>query len=178
MHRARSGNRKGTMMDVEIFYAALGGCVATMALMLAVLRFSSRTAQIPVLSVLARWRKIRGVKALAPVVALIAMAAACFSNALGRTTMPVGSSAKLEASAVAAFSEAPGAAAEQDVAAGGRAIRVVLVDEPTGWVAFLCTDPGASAAEVLGASPAGSRWKRPSEIARTSSGRVSNRSAG
>jgi hypothetical protein len=31
----------------------------------------------------------------------------------------------------------------------GGAIRVVLVDEPTGWVAFFCTDPGASAAEIL-----------------------------
>jgi hypothetical protein len=32
----------------------------------------------------------------------------------------------------------------------GGAIRVVLVDEPTGWVAFFCTDPAASAADVLG----------------------------
>jgi hypothetical protein len=31
----------------------------------------------------------------------------------------------------------------------GGAIRVVLVDEPTGWVAFFCTDPAASAADVL-----------------------------
>ena len=27
--------------------------------------------------------------------------------------------------------------------------RVVLVDEPTGWVAFFCTDPAASVADVL-----------------------------
>jgi hypothetical protein len=33
--------------------------------------------------------------------------------------------------------------------AGGR-IRVVLVDEPTGWVAFFCTDPAATVADVLG----------------------------
>ena len=35
---------------------------------------------------------------------------------------------------------------------GGRpagAIRVVLVDEPTGWVAFFCTDTSASVAEIL-----------------------------
>jgi hypothetical protein len=32
----------------------------------------------------------------------------------------------------------------------GGAIRVVLVDEPTGWVAFFCTDPTATAADVLG----------------------------
>lgn len=32
----------------------------------------------------------------------------------------------------------------------GGTVRVVLVDEPTGWVAFFCTDPGASVAEVLG----------------------------
>jgi DDE superfamily endonuclease len=32
--------------------------------------------------------------------------------------------------------------------AGGR-IRVVLVREPTGWLAFFCTDPAVSAAEVL-----------------------------
>ena len=31
----------------------------------------------------------------------------------------------------------------------GGAIRVVLVDEPTGWVAFFCTDPQASVADVL-----------------------------
>jgi hypothetical protein len=29
------------------------------------------------------------------------------------------------------------------------AIRVVLVDEPSGWVAFFCTDPAASVADVL-----------------------------
>jgi len=32
----------------------------------------------------------------------------------------------------------------------GGAIRVVLVDEPTGWVAFFSTDPTATVAEVLG----------------------------
>src|SRR5215831_3511183 len=32
----------------------------------------------------------------------------------------------------------------------GGAIRVVLVDEPTGWVAFFCTDPAAAVADVLG----------------------------
>ena len=32
----------------------------------------------------------------------------------------------------------------------GGAIRVVLVDEPTGWVAFFCTDATASAADILG----------------------------
>jgi len=32
----------------------------------------------------------------------------------------------------------------------GGAIRVVLVDEPTGWVAFFCTDTSATPAEVLG----------------------------
>jgi hypothetical protein len=31
----------------------------------------------------------------------------------------------------------------------GGAIRVVLVDEPTGWVAYFCTDPAATVAEVL-----------------------------
>ncbi len=30
------------------------------------------------------------------------------------------------------------------------AIRVMLVDEPTGWVAYVCTDPAATVAEVLG----------------------------
>ena len=33
----------------------------------------------------------------------------------------------------------------------GGAIRVVLVDEPTGWVAFFCTDTGATVADILGA---------------------------
>lgn len=33
----------------------------------------------------------------------------------------------------------------------GGTIRVVLVDEPTGWVAFFCTDPVASVADILGA---------------------------
>jgi hypothetical protein len=33
----------------------------------------------------------------------------------------------------------------------GGAIRVVLVDEPTGWVAFFCTDASASVADILGA---------------------------
>jgi hypothetical protein len=33
--------------------------------------------------------------------------------------------------------------------AGGM-IRVVLVDEPTGWVAYFCTDPSASVADILG----------------------------
>jgi hypothetical protein len=34
----------------------------------------------------------------------------------------------------------------------GGAIRVVLVDEPTGWVAYFCTDPAATAADVLTAA--------------------------
>jgi hypothetical protein len=33
----------------------------------------------------------------------------------------------------------------------GGVIRVVLVNEPTGWVAFFCTDPLASVAEILSA---------------------------
>jgi hypothetical protein len=33
----------------------------------------------------------------------------------------------------------------------GGLIRVVLLDEPRGWVAFFCTDPAASVADVLGA---------------------------
>jgi hypothetical protein len=33
----------------------------------------------------------------------------------------------------------------------GGVIRVVLVDEPTGWRAYFCTDPEASVAEILGA---------------------------
>jgi hypothetical protein len=33
----------------------------------------------------------------------------------------------------------------------GGAIRVVLVDEPTGWAAFFCTDTAASVADILGA---------------------------
>jgi hypothetical protein len=33
----------------------------------------------------------------------------------------------------------------------GGAIRVVLVDEPTGWVAFFCTDLSASVADILSA---------------------------
>jgi hypothetical protein len=32
----------------------------------------------------------------------------------------------------------------------GGAIRVVLVDEPTGWVAYFCTDPAAGVADILG----------------------------
>jgi hypothetical protein len=32
----------------------------------------------------------------------------------------------------------------------GGAIRVVLVDEPTGWVAFFCSDPAAGVADILG----------------------------
>jgi hypothetical protein len=32
----------------------------------------------------------------------------------------------------------------------GGVIRVVLVDEPKGWVAFFCTDPNASVADILG----------------------------
>jgi len=32
----------------------------------------------------------------------------------------------------------------------GGAIRVVLVDEPTGWVAFFCTEPTATVADILG----------------------------
>src|ERR1019366_8391160 len=31
----------------------------------------------------------------------------------------------------------------------GGAIRVVLVDEPSGWVAYFCTDPSATVAEIL-----------------------------
>ena len=31
----------------------------------------------------------------------------------------------------------------------GGAIRVVLVDEPTGWVAFFCSDPAATVADIL-----------------------------
>jgi hypothetical protein len=33
----------------------------------------------------------------------------------------------------------------------GGAIRVVLVDEPTGWAAFFCTDPSAGVGDILGA---------------------------
>ena len=32
----------------------------------------------------------------------------------------------------------------------GGVIRVVLVEEPTGWVAFFCTDPNATVADILG----------------------------
>ncbi|VTR95084.1 transposase : Uncharacterized protein OS=Singulisphaera acidiphila (strain ATCC BAA-1392 / DSM 18658 / VKM B-2454 / MOB10) GN=Sinac_2157 PE=4 SV=1: DDE_5 [Gemmata massiliana] len=32
----------------------------------------------------------------------------------------------------------------------GGVIRVVLVDEPKGWVAFFCTDPNATVADILG----------------------------
>jgi hypothetical protein len=32
----------------------------------------------------------------------------------------------------------------------GGAIRVILVDEPRGWVAFFCTDPTATVADILG----------------------------
>lgn len=32
----------------------------------------------------------------------------------------------------------------------GGAIRVVLVDEPSGWAAFFCTDPTATVADILG----------------------------
>jgi DDE superfamily endonuclease len=32
----------------------------------------------------------------------------------------------------------------------GGVIRVVLVDEPAGWVAFFCTDPAATVADILG----------------------------
>ncbi len=32
----------------------------------------------------------------------------------------------------------------------GGVIRVVLVDEPKGWVAFFCTDPRATVADILG----------------------------
>src|SRR5215213_3301796 len=32
----------------------------------------------------------------------------------------------------------------------GGAIRVVLVDEPKGWVAFFCTDPEATVVDILG----------------------------
>ena len=32
----------------------------------------------------------------------------------------------------------------------GGTIRVVLVDEPNGWVAFFCTDPAATVADILG----------------------------
>lgn len=32
----------------------------------------------------------------------------------------------------------------------GGAIRVVLVDEPTGWVAYFCTDPDVTVADILG----------------------------
>jgi hypothetical protein len=31
----------------------------------------------------------------------------------------------------------------------GGAVRVVLVDEPTGWVAFFCSDPAATVADIL-----------------------------
>src|SRR5262249_53182987 len=31
----------------------------------------------------------------------------------------------------------------------GGAIRVVLTEEPTGWVAFFCTDPAAAVADIL-----------------------------
>ncbi len=33
----------------------------------------------------------------------------------------------------------------------GGVIRVVLVDEPTGWRAYFCTDPSASVADILSA---------------------------
>jgi hypothetical protein len=31
----------------------------------------------------------------------------------------------------------------------GGVIRVVLMNEPTGWVAYFCTDPSASMADIL-----------------------------
>jgi hypothetical protein len=43
----------------------------------------------------------------------------------------------------------------------GGAIRVVLVDEPTGWRAYFCTDTTASVADILGAVAA---WAAPRKL--------------
>ena len=57
----------------------------------------------------------------------------------------------------------------------GGVIRVVLVDEPSGWVAFFCTDPDASVADILAAVADRFAWRQPSAIARRSWGRGSSR---
>jgi DDE superfamily endonuclease len=58
--------------------------------------------------------------------------------------------------------------------AGGR-IRVVLVDEPTGWVAFSAPTWGRASKRSSRPWPIGSRWRRRSAIARRSSGPGSSR---
>jgi hypothetical protein len=58
----------------------------------------------------------------------------------------------------------------------GGVIRVVLVDEPTGWVAFFCTDGMRRWRRSSARAPTGSRSRSRCEIARRSSGRGSSRS--
>jgi hypothetical protein len=41
----------------------------------------------------------------------------------------------------------------------GGAIRAVLVDEPTGWATFFCTDPSATPLTSSPRPPAGSHWR-------------------
>jgi hypothetical protein len=57
----------------------------------------------------------------------------------------------------------------------GGAIRVVLVDEPGGWVAFFCTDIKASVAEILATVADRFALETPSGIARRSWGRANSR---
>ena len=62
-----------------------------------------------------------------------------------------------------------------DVAAGRRGNPGGLVDEPTGWVAFFCTEASATVVEIRRPPAIGSPWRRPSVIARRSSGPGSSR---
>ena len=58
----------------------------------------------------------------------------------------------------------------------GGVIRVVLVDEPSGWVAFFCTDPDASVAEIL--ATVADRFSAGDDLPRLQGGRGGGPAAG
>ena len=60
----------------------------------------------------------------------------------------------------------------------GGAIRVVLVSEPRGWVAFFCTDPAATPADVLGCVADRFALEIAFRDVKASSGRAARSSAG
>ncbi len=101
------------MMNVEVFCAGLAGAIAALALALVAYRFGGRAGQRAISGLIDTWRRTSVTQAGASLTLLVAVAGLALAyrsgaNGSARSSLPVVSHAKLEASALAAFADAPG----------------------------------------------------------------------
>ena len=105
-------------MNFEIVFAALGGALAAVALGLVVARFSGRRGHRAAFGLLRKWLRTSPTKAVAPLAAIAAIIGYAFVRVPEHPAQPFVASAKLEASALTAFTEAPGSNADRTPADG------------------------------------------------------------